>query len=162
MRKDAYEAFLRMTPRQLELATQDSDWAERFFADRYDIRIAPDPDSRVDLGRSWAGIDDLAKQAGVPFSTQGHGSVLADFEHVFLSGWTVVEVAQAAAVLEATPFDVLAVHHDERDMERRKVYRYRDASGAHAIETLRRDYDALRGFFITVAAAGDAVMQFSG
>lgn len=158
-----YVSFVRLTPAQLEQADRDPEWAEQYLEDLYDSEAEPLPENAdVDIQKSWAGLDHLFDNAGVPFSIQEGGDCIANGDGWYLNTWTVEDVVRAAKVLKETSFDAIAEHCDAEQLSRAEVYPMRHMWDADDMESLKWDYEQLQGFFAAAAASGHAAMMSFG
>lgn len=142
-------AFTQVTPGQLDRAIKDPEWALEHLLDE-DLPY-------YSLEKSWAGIQFLLDAAEVRIELHEDGLVI-DQEGV-LSGWTDGMVADAAATLGATPFEVLAGHYDPRQLSEQEVYPWRQFWDDDGIDDLRDDYADLVEFFGETAAARGALIR---
>lgn len=158
-----YVSFVRVTAEELEKATLDEAWGERFLAEFYDWDTRPPAkNSEVDIQKSWAALDHLLDKAMVPLSIQEDGYCLVNGDGWYRNGWTVDEVARAAQTFTRTPFETLAAHYDAEAMSREEVYPNRRCWDQDDLRYLERDFDSLRDFFLAAAASGHAVIMSFG
>ena len=142
-------SFTRVTPRELDRAFEDEEWA---------WEVVDDEDRPYCfLEKSWAGIQFLLDAAGVDVDVYEDGDAIDD--EAILFGWAESKVAATAKALGATPFEVLAGFYDPRKLSERGVYPMRHLWDDDDIGYLRDHYRDLVVFFEETAASGAAAIR---
>ncbi|MEU5721611.1 DUF1877 family protein [Micromonospora sp. NPDC047738] len=141
--------FTRVTPRELDRAIADPEWAAEYL-DGENLPICY-------LEKSWAGIQFLldAAEVGVDLYEDGF---LIDQECTLL-GWDDGMVADAARALSATPFEALAGHYDPAKLSAEEIYPHRRVWDDDDLDYLRDHHEELVRFFVATAASGSAAIR---
>jgi hypothetical protein len=110
------------------------------------------------LHKYWGGIQFLLDAARIPIDVYDNGFYL---DSDGTCAWTHEEVARAAELLRATPFDRLAGEFDPRRLIDENVYPVAFWDREGTLETLRGIYEELVAFFEATAGSGAAAIKRS-
>jgi hypothetical protein len=163
-----YGEYARVTPGELDRALKDPQWEQELEESLQESPYTEEGEASADgsrvlsLDKAWHGIWYLLQAEGrAPVDVVGGGVPISDHEWGYGPAryLTAGQVKEAAAYLQATPWEVLALHFDPAAMAADGIYpTVWDRQDEDHLGWLKACYAELAPFFAAAASTGDAVI----